>query len=168
MVTSEQGEAKEIFAPVAKSSIPQGTKKVMFLVIPFDGKTATSRTRYSIRAMDDSQNAFPKGSFRFVNFTKIPLQVVLSGKGKKLDSGSMTVMKCQPRKGGGFEPMLINNTGGKMLYGNRLFGQPSGRELVFIIPPRAKGTMPRVKFVAQLLPANPPAPATASADLKLF
>ena len=73
----------------------------------------------------------------------------------------MTVMNSGRIKNGGFMPFVINDTKGKRIFGTRLFGQPSGRELVFIIPPRQKGAMPRVKFVSQLL-----APLQVDADKK--
>jgi hypothetical protein len=64
----------------------------------------------------------------------------------------MTEMSCKPGKGGGFRPFIIGNAKGKQIFGTRLFGQPSGRELVFISPPlRRDSNSPRVKFVSQLI-----------------
>lgn len=148
----EAEEGQPPFEVVASAAIPTGARKVMFLVIPFKREGALT---YRIVAMDDSLNAFPRGSFRFANFTPEPLLVSFDGKGRKIPSREIVVMSPKLRADGGFLPFLIGNTKGETLFGTRLFGQPDGRELVFITPPLKKDGMPRVKFISQLVPPPP-------------
>lgn len=150
---TEVAEGKPSFKHLASAAVPRGTKKVLFLIIPFEGAAGMN---YRIVAIDDSLKAFPRGSFHFTNFTSDPLVAKFDGQTKDIPSGKAVVMSPKPRPDGGFVPFEINNRRGESLYGTRLFGQPHGRELVFITPPLKKGGSPRVKFVSQLLP--PPQP----------
>ena len=133
---------------LAQASLPTA-KQVLLLVIPFE---AQERTNYRVIAMDDSLSTFPTGTFRFANFTNQPLIIKFADKVEKLAAGKLVVMKCQSGKQGGFEPLLIGNSEGKTIFGTRLFGQPTSRDLAFISPPVKKGAMPRVKFITQLVP----------------
>lgn len=150
--TAEPKEDDLPFERLASAAIPSGAIRVLFLVIPFETEAGSS---YRIVAMDDSLNAFPRGSFRFANFTSQPLQVSLDGKRQRIPSKELVVVTPKPRQNGGFLPFLIGNAKGETLFGTRLFGQPDGRELVFITPPLRQGGKPRVKFISQLVP--PPA-----------
>jgi hypothetical protein len=134
---------------LSTTAIPANSKQVLFLVIPFQKNAEIS---YQVVAMDDSLDAFPRGTFRFANFTRQTLLVKFAGEIKKIPASKMTEMSCKPGKGGGFRPFIIGNAKGKQIFGTRLFGQPSGRELVFISPPlRRDSNSPRVKFISQLI-----------------
>lgn len=136
---------------LANTVIPSGSSQILLLVIPFQ-KKSSEELNYKVIAMDDSLSAFPLGTFRFVNFTQLPLLVKFAGEVKKLPAKKMTVMSCKPGKGGGFRPFIIGNAEGKQIFGTKLFGQASGRELVFISPPLRSGSnTPRVKFITQLM-----------------
>ena len=71
----------------------------------------------------------------------------------------MTVMKCKAGAKGGFELFLIGNSKGQTIFGTRLFGQPTWRDLAFISPPASEGGMTRVRFISQLVPPAPPKPS---------
>jgi hypothetical protein len=134
---------------LARTAIPTNSPQILFLVIPFKNEDAIS---YRVVAMDDSLAAFPRGTFRFANFTSQSLLVKFAGEVQKIPASKMTEMSCKPGKGGGFRPFIIGNSKGKQIFGTRLFGQSSGRELVFISPPERKGSdTPRVKFISQLI-----------------
>ena len=134
---------------ITQTTVPSGTNQVLFLVIPFQNESSIT---YRVVAMDDSLSAFPRGTFRFANFTSQPLLVKFAGEVQKLPASKMTVMSCKPGQAGGFRPFLIGNSKGEQIFGTRLFGQASGRELVFISPPERKGSnSPRVKFISQLI-----------------
>jgi len=134
---------------ITKATIPSGTSQVLFLVIPFKNEKGIT---YRVVAMDDSLKAFPRGTFRFANFTSQMLLVKFAGKVEKLPASKMTVMSCNPGEAGGFRPFIIGNAKGKQVFGTKLFGQASGRELVFISPPERRGSdSPRVKFISQLI-----------------
>jgi len=134
---------------ITKATIPSGTSQVLFLVIPFKNEKGIT---YRVVAMDDSLKAFPRGTFRFANFTSQMLLVKFAGKVEKLPASKMTVISCNPGEAGGFRPFIIGNAKGKQVFGTKLFGQASGRELVFISPPERRGSdSPRVKFISQLI-----------------
>ena len=134
---------------LSKTAIPTNTMQVLFLVIPFKNEKGIT---YRVVAMDDSLSAFPRGTFRFANFTRQTLLIKFADEVQKIAASKMTVMSCKPGKGGGFRPFIIGNAKGKQIFGTRLFGQASGRELVFISPPERSGSdTPRVKFISQLV-----------------
>ena len=148
-------EDKPPYDLLSKTSIPSGTNRVLFLVIPFDQDDSTT---YKVVAMDDSLSAFPRGTFRFANFTNQTLLVKFAGDVEKIPASQMSVMSCKAGKAGGFRTFIIGTAQGKQIFGTKLFGQPSGRELVFISPPlRRDSNTPRVKFISQLIGAQPPA-----------
>ena len=135
---------------LTKTAIPSGGNRILFLVIPFQ-KEGETLLDYRVIAMDDSLSAFPLGTFRFANFTRQPLLVKFAGEIQKIAAADMTVMSCKPGEAGGFRPFMIGDAKGKQIFGTKLFGQPSGRELVFISPPLRRGsTVPRVKFISEL------------------
>ena len=134
---------------LSRTAIPTNSPQILFLVIPFKKEDVIS---YKVVAMDDSLASFPRGTFRFANFTSQSLLVKFAGEVQKIPASKMTEMSCKPGKGGGFRPFIIGNAKGKQIFGTRLFGQSSGRELVFISPPeRAGSDTPRVKFISQLI-----------------
>lgn len=136
---------------LSKTVVPSGSNQILFLVIPFQEK-GNVYLKYRVIAMDDSLSAFPRGTFRFANFTSQKLFVKFAGEVEELPSRKMTVMSCKPGKAGGFRPFLIGDAKGKQIFGTKLFGQASGRELVFISPPlRRESNTPRVKFISQLI-----------------
>ena len=142
-------EGKPPYDRITQAKIPTGTSQVLFLVIPFKSE---GKATYRVVAMDDSLSAFPRGTFRFANFTSQALRVKFAGEVQKLPASKMTVMSCKPGEAGGFRPFLIGDAKGRQIFGTRLFGQASGRELVFISPPERKGSnIPRVKFISQLI-----------------
>ena len=152
----EPKKGKPPYDLLAKTSIPTGSNRVLFLVIPFQLKDKPSMT-YRVLAMDDSLSAFPLGTFRFVNFTQQPLLVRFADATQKIAAAKMTVMSCKAGKAGGFRPFVIGTTKGKQIFGTKLFGQPSGRELVFISPPeRKENDTPRVKFITDIRGAISP------------
>lgn len=148
-------EGQPPYQPVCSAKIPAGCKQALFLVLPikFDREM-----RYKVFAMDDSVTSFPAGTFRFVNFTSQPFSVKLAEDVQTIPSGGVLGMSFKAGPNGGFRPFAINDAKGKPVYGTRLFGQPSGRELVFISPPAEPEGMPRVKYVSQLVAPDQPAP----------
>ncbi len=140
---------------LTKVKIP-ASKEVLFLVIPFKRESAVY---YRVFTMDDSLKAFPRGAFRFANFYKKMLYVKCGDTVKKILPNQLTVVRSSNKPNGGFVPFLIADDKGKKIFGTRIFGQPAGRELIFISPPEKKGGVPRVKFVSQLVaPPVPPDP----------
>lgn len=154
----EPVEGEPPYDLLAKAKIP-ASKQVLFLVIPFEKEEGTE---YKIVAMDDSLKVFPSGAFRFANFSSETLMVKCGETVRKIPAREMSVVKSENSSSGGFVPFVIGNAQGETVFGTRIFGQPSGRELIFISPPKKKGEMPRVKFVSQLV--APPVEGSAGGE----
>jgi hypothetical protein len=122
--------------------------EILFVVIPYERKGALL---YHVHAMDDTLGTFPRGSFRFVNYTTESIQIKCGKKTQQIAPLGLWSMTGTATKNGGFIPFVLGDSNGDVIYGTRIFGQPSGRELVFIIPPAKKGGTPRVKFISQLI-----------------
>jgi hypothetical protein len=108
--------------------------------------------------MNDALDVFPPGSFRFVNFSAAALQVKFGGQIHKLPAGEMSVIKSNVSEKGGFLAFFMGNATGKIVFETRLFGQPTGRDMVLIGPPARPEGEPMVKFLTEIIPPEPPKP----------
>ena len=144
-VHSEPG--KPPYELLSQCKIPNAVE-ILFVVIPYE---RNGSLLYQVQAMDDSLISFPPGSFRFLNYTPEEIQVKCGKQTQKIPSLGMWGMSAKDSPTGGFIPFVLGDSNGDVIYGTRIFGQPSGRELVFIIPPAKKGGTPRVKFISQLI-----------------
>ena len=155
----EQGEGKEarlVYTLVGQSKLLGDISPVLFILFPSMGEKGL---QIRILALDDSLNGFPAGSFRFANFSSNELFVKFAGAVKKIPSKEITLMKSGIGQQGGLVPFLIGNEEGQKVFETRLFAQASGREIVFIGPPKEAGGLPSVRFLPQLLPQKlPPIP----------
>lgn len=163
LFTMSQLEAKDgkeqepVYTLVGQSKLLPGISPMLFLLIPSQGD---EDFKIRIIALDDSLEGFPAGSFRFANFSTADLMVKFAGAVKKIPAREMTIMKSKIGKNGGMVPFLIGNENGEKVFETRLFAQASGREIVFIGPPKKEGGLPSVRFLPQLLPQKlPPLPA---------
>ena len=163
LFTMSQLEAKDgkeqepVYTLVGQSKLLPGISPILFLLIPSQGD---EDFKIRIIALDDSLEGFPAGSFRFANFSTADLMVKFAGAVKKIPAREMTIMKSKIGKNGGMVPFLIGNENGEKVFETRLFAQASGREIVFIGPPKKEGGLPSVRFLPQLLPQKlPPIPA---------
>ena len=163
LFTMSQLEAKDgkeqepVYTLVGQSKLLPGISPILFLLIPSQGEEGF---KIRILALDDSLEGFPAGSFRFANFSAADLMVKFAGAVKKIPAREMTIMQSKIGKNGGMVPFLIGNEKGEKVFETRLFAQASGREIVFIGPPKKEGGLPSVRFLPQLLPQKlPPLPA---------
>lgn len=102
-------------------------------------------------AFDDSLEAFPAGSFRFVNETPDSLRIVFGGESSELAVASSIVVPSAVGKSGGFLPVAIQDKLGSALLETRLFCQANGRQIAFIRPPKNAGGRLRVTYLSELL-----------------
>lgn len=138
---------------VGKAPLVGGTRRMLFIIDP---APEAADLPLVIFGFDDSLDVFPPGTFRFANFTAALLQVKFGGQTTKLPARELSVVKSNAPKNGGFLPFVIGDASGKVVFETRLFGQPSGRDMVFIGPPAKPGGPPRVKFLTQIIPPAPP------------
>lgn len=134
---------------LSQCTIPDAAD-ILFVVIPYERKGALL---YHVHAMDDTLASFPRGSFRFVNYTTDRIQVKCGAQTQQIAPLGLWSLSSIDSPNGGFVPFILGDSDGAIIYGTRIFGQPSGRELVFIIPPSQEGGTPRVKFISQLVAA---------------
>ena len=154
----EQGDGKEaklVYTLVGQSKLLGGASPVLFILFPTSNEQGL---KIRILALDDSLDGFPPGSFRFANFSSTSLLVKFAGKVKKIPAREITLMKSGIGARGGLVPFLIGNEKGRKVFETRLFAQASGREIVFIGPPKEAGGLPTVRFLPQLLPQKLPEP----------
>jgi hypothetical protein len=140
---------------VGKAPLAAGTRRMLFVIYPVPNSGGLP---LRLIAVDDSLNTFPPGTFKFVNFSNSALQVKFGGRNTKLPAGDISVVKSNVSEKGGFLPFLIGDANGQIVFETRLFGQSSGREMVFIGTPAEPGGLPRVMFLTQIIPPEPPKP----------
>lgn len=148
-------DGADTYKLVGRGSWDTGARRMLFLVDP---AAEGSGLPLRIFGVNDALDVFPRGTFRFLNFSSIPLQVKFAGKTGKLPVGEITLLKSDVSDKGGFLPFLIGDDNGKVVFQTRLFSQPNGREMVFIGNPAKAGGLPRVKFLTEIIPPEPPAP----------
>ena len=147
-------EGKQSYQLVGKAPFPQGTDRALFII----DKKAPDGLPLTVTGVDDSLKVFPPGSFRFVNFTPAPLKVVFGGKTSPVAPEAMTVVKSNVSAEGGFLPFFIKDASERTVYENRLFGQPTGRDMIFIGPPARPGGRVSIILLPQLVAPPPPEP----------
>ena len=140
---------------VGKAPLVAGTRRMLFLIDPAQNPTGLPLTIFGV---DDALDNFPPGTFKFLNFSKSALQVKFGGQTTPLPADEISVVKSNVPKLGGFLPFVVGDAHGKTIFETRLFGQPTGREIVFICPPAKPAGPPRVKFLTQIIPPEPPKP----------
>jgi hypothetical protein len=140
---------------VGRAPLLNGTKRMLFLIeaTKDSGKNSNSHP-FRLHGMDDSLEAFPAGSFRFVNLTPDLLRIELAGAILELPGGAQKVVTPEIPESGGFLPVVIKNETGRHLLENRLLAQRTGRELVLIAPPAGGRTDLTVKFLSDSIPAS--------------
>lgn len=116
---------------IGESKIPQETKTVLFIL-----SAAEKGSKLPVRmiALDDSLKAFPKGTFRFANFTDEKFGIKFGELKRVIKPNALTLMKVSMHRTGGFMQMTMYGMDGEPLYGKKIFGQPNNRGIVFIMP----------------------------------
>jgi len=145
-------EGKEEYKLVGQASMLEGSKEMLFVVVANKRATGLPLAMFGI---NDSLDVFPAGSFRFMNFTSVPMEGHFNGETFRLKPGKTTVVESKSESGGGLLPFYIRTLDGVMLYETRLLGQPSGREIVFITPPSNESGRVNIKFLPQTVPLVP-------------
>ncbi|WPJ96277.1 hypothetical protein SH580_00995 [Coraliomargarita algicola] len=154
-VLTKDPEGKDDYKLVGEASMMEGAKKMLFVVVANKRASGLPLTMFGI---NDSLDVFPAGSFRFMNFTSVPMEGHFNGETFRLKPGKTTVVESKKESSGGFLPFYIRTMDGVMLYESRLLGQPAGREIVFITPPTNDSGRVNIRFLPQSLPRAPSTP----------
>ena len=156
-IEAEAEDEEPVYTLVGQSKLLPSVSPILFILFP---STSEEGFKIKILALDDSLKGFPPGSFRFANFSTADLLVKFAGNIKQIPAREITMMKSGIGKEGGLVPFLLGNYEKKIVFETRLFAQQTGREIVFIGPPKEAGGLPSVRFLPQLLPQKlPPLPA---------
>ena len=146
-------DGKPIFKLIAQAPIAVGTSRMLFFIQ--ESKQAEGLP-LSMFGIDDSLAVFPMGSFRFVNTTQVPLQVLFPNIRGALPAMGMIVLTPKIPKLGGFIPLYVTEMEKNVVFETRLFGQPRGRKMVFIQAPDKPGGRVRVRFLPEIIPQELP------------
>ena len=152
-VVNDEGET--VYAVVAKSPIKPGSSSMLFFIQERSEKKE-GELPLLLSGIDDSLEAFPMGSFRFVNNTKTPVQVLFPSSKDVVQARSAKVLVPKIPQLGGFIPLYILDMNKNVLFQSRFFGQPRGRKMVFVNPPKGPESKVHVAFLPHIVPLPPP------------
>lgn len=146
---AESGEL--IYMQCAEAPLVANSNQMLFLV-----SRAGSNAKWplDLYGLNDSLSDFPLGGFRFVNFTKIPLEVSIREQVDSVNAGAVTVVVPKISESGGFYPFNIKTRSGVTVYQTRLYGQRQSRETVFIAPPKNDKNQLTIEFLSQVIPSG--------------
>jgi hypothetical protein len=147
-VAKDMPDGKPGHELVGKAALRPETGRMLFMIQESEDKAALP---LSVYGLDDSLKGFPMGSFRFLNFTKIPLQVEIAGVTDNLPPARDKVVTPDIPKLGGFLPFYIRDAKGNIGFQTRLFGQPRGRKMVIIVPPKNESENLAVLFLPEII-----------------
>lgn len=153
----KSGTGKAEYQLVGQSTFPVGLKRILYFITENNDPDGLP---LRLSGVDDSLLAFPRGAFRFVNLTNVPLDVYFGGEVNKITPKKMTLVKSKVSRAGGLIPFILKDPAGRIVYENRFFAQETGRDMVFILPPENPGGRVIVKLLPQLIAF----PRTAAVD----
>ena len=157
MLLYTQGENEEgeiVYKLAAKTTIKAGISRMLFF-IQERVEVKQDQLPLILSGIDDSLDAFPMGTFRFVNNTELSLQVIFPTSRQLLPPKSVKVLTPKIPKLGGFIPLFILDMEKNILFQSRFFGQPRGRKMVFIAPPKKPEGKLKLGFLPQIVPLPP-------------
>ena len=138
-------DAENEYKLIGKAPLVQGTKKMLYFLrsqsVGKEGALAVA-----LFGIDDSQEKFPKSSYRFINFVNAPLVIDFNRKRFLVKPGKPTVKKLNLSKAGAFTPFVVRSSKGKILSGTRLFSDAGSREMVLIFPPKKDSKRMDIRF----------------------
>lgn len=149
-------EGKQSYKQIAQAPLLANSKRMLFVV---SGAPKDSPFPVALYGLDDSLTSFPMGSFRFLNFTPVPLEISFNGKTDRIKPKAVSLIKSRVGTGGGFLVFTVKLPNGQKIFETRLYSQERGREMVFISPPpKGRGNL-KIRFLPQTIP--PPKQAVA-------
>ena len=144
----KSGTGKAEYQLVGQSTVPVEVKRKLYFITE---NNAPDSLPLRMSGIDDSLLAFPRGAFRFVNLTNVPLEVSFGEEVNEVAPRKMTMIKSKVSREGGLIPFIVKDSAGRNVYENRFFAQETGRDMVFILPPANPGGRVIVKLLPQLI-----------------
>jgi len=149
-VTTEEGET--VYQLAGRAPIVEKTDRILYFLSKNERDAEMPIRLFGI---DDSLEAFPSGSFRFLNTTQVPLSVMINETKADVPPRGIVVVSPEIPKSGGFLPFYIADLERqKVIYQTRLYGQAKGRNMAFILIEEDQTTQGRVniRFLSELIP----------------
>ena len=131
----DQDDPENPYKLVGKAPLVSGTNKMLYF-FAHNASQQKEKLPISLYGIDDSESAFPESSYRFINFTSVPLIVDFNKKRFYVKPNKPTVQKVNLSKPGEFTPFVVRDNKGKVLGGTRLFSHAANREMVLIFKPQ--------------------------------
>ena len=144
-------EGELVYKVIGRAAIKAGSSRMLFFIQERVNKKDDELPLF-LSGIDDSLDAFPMGSFRFVNNTKVPMQVLFPNTRAELPAKSSKVLSPKIAKLGGFIPLYVLDMEKNVLFESRFFAQPRGRKMVFISPPKKPGGKVHLAFLPHIVP----------------
>lgn len=142
-------DAEIPYTLVGKSSFIKSSQQTLFLIT--NSKKKNSKFPLSLMALDDSLEAFPRGSFRFINFTSLSLKVLLNDRASSIQPNQITNISSRVDESGGLIPFVIGDSKNNILYKNRLFARTNNRKIVLITPPKKSNLKVDISIISESL-----------------
>ena len=131
----DHDDPEQPYLLVGKAPLVAGTNKMLYFFAP-NASQQEGALPVRLYGIDDSERAFPKSSYRFINFTSVPLVIDFVKKRFVIKPGKPTVKKLSLPKAGEWSPFVVRSSKGKVLGGTRLFSHATNREMVLIFQPK--------------------------------
>lgn len=144
----DHNDPENPFKLIGKAPLVSNTSKMLY----FFAHNATPQEGglpVSLYGIDDSERAFPESSYRFINFTSVPLIVDFNKKRFHVKPGKPTVKKVNLSKLGEFTPFVVRDSKGKVLGGTRLFSHATNREMVLIFQPKKSSKRMDIRYYSE-------------------
>ena len=145
------GEGELVYKVVGRAAIKPASSRMLFFIQQRENKKEDELPLF-LSGVDDSLDAFPMGSFRFINNTKMPMQVVFPSARAELPARASKVITPKIAKLGGFIPLYVLDMEKNVVFQSRFFAQPRGRKMVFISPPKKPGGKVHLAFLPHIVP----------------
>jgi len=146
-------EGETIYKMIGQAPMLPRTDRMLFFMQPSEDDSGLPVAMYGI---DDSLEVFPVGSFRFVNTTQVPLQVIFRDTKEELPARGMKILTPEVPKRSGFIPCYVTDMQKNIVYETRLYAQSRGRKMVFIRAPAELGERVQVRFLGDIVPSPTP------------
>jgi hypothetical protein len=134
-VFDEEGNRKGP-APFATTTLPSGKREILLLFVPLSLDQRKDGLEYRLLPFDDSMEALPWGSYRFINFTNRSLVTYAGSKNQrheiKSNRASSTISPGGSKRN--ILWLIYDNpqTKGKPIFSAQWLHRPNYRSLIFI------------------------------------
>lgn len=148
-VQNEEGETT--YVPVVKCKVPRHGGKL--LVILEKVTNAAGKSKVYLFPMDDAVQNFPRGTYKFVNFVRRPLDVSFGKVQKTIAPAKNVVVDPKIPSSGGFVPLYVRfPNSSKVVLEESVYGQYLSRCIVILSESKNPRRPMRMRFLNEVVP----------------